>query len=511
MSIVGEVLFPYQVEAAERIVRDRRLLLADQPGLGKTLEVFGGLELAGLFDKPSTILVVSPVVNAQTTWRDTVERFVRQFHDVVLVDVSKGSAVQKQKALLSGVRESIDTNFPTIFLANHNALDWVKDAHRVKGLGSVRFDAVVVDESHLVLPIRDSRKLTNFWKGLSRLVLQDGCLRVAVSGTPDRGKLWNRFGTWRFLHPDIVESSLFAWQEKHFVMKEQRVSKSRVVRVPSVLRNSRDWLGRDADWMLRRTKAEVLPSLPAKRYVDVEVELGERQRVKYFGEQLRSEERMRGDGDSTAEAMLFALRSRQVAICEWDDDWVPVVGGVSAKRDWLFEWLDERGFIEHDDMADNTAKVVVVSQFSKVLFWLKAELELVGVECAVLDGSASAGVRASIQNRFQDRTDSLRVVLLSGSMGVGINLDAADDLIMLDVPYDPDRVEQIEDRVHRASSNHKVTIWNVAALDTIDQVVLEQVSKRYRITRGLLDGSRGIEFARKVVAVIRKGSVDGDK
>jgi hypothetical protein len=96
-------------------------------------------------------------------------------------------------------------------------------------------------------------------------------------------------------------------------------------------------------------------------------------------------------------------------------------------------------------------------------------------------------------------------------MGVGINLDAADDLIMLDVPYDPDRVEQIEDRVHRASSNHKVTIWNVAALDTIDQVVLEQVSKRYRITRGLLDGSRGIEFARKVVAVIRKGIEDGDE
>jgi len=506
MSIVGEVLFPYQVEAAERIVRDRRLLLADQPGLGKTLEVFGGLELAGLFDKPTAILIASPIVNAQTTWRDTIERFVSPRWPVVVVDVSKGTGKQKHAAFLAGIRESVGTQRPTIFLANHNALDWVKTDFRVAGLGEVVFDAVVIDESHLVLPIRDSRKLTNFWRGLSKIKMRGGCLRVAVSGTPDRGKLWNRFGTWKFLHPDIIDSNLFGWQEKHFIMAEQRVSRSRVLRVPTVLRNNAEWVSRDRDWMVRRTKLEVLPELPPKRYVDVEVELGDRQKGRYLVEQMRSEERIRNDEDNTAEAMLFALRSRQVAICEWSDDWTPIVGGASAKRDWLFEWLDERGFIERDEMADNAAKVVIVSQFSKVLFWLKAELGLLGVACEILDGSASAKARDDIQRRFQDRSDPLRVVLLSGSMGVGINLDAADDLIMLDVPYDPDRIEQIEDRVHRASSNHKVTIWNVAALDTIDQVVLEQVSKRYRVTRGLLDGSRGIEFARKVVAVIRKGN-----
>ena len=181
------------------------------------------------------------------------------------------------------------------------------------------------------------------------------------------------------------------------------------------------------------------------------------------------------------------------------------MGGVSAKRDWLVEWLSERGFVEFDSMSDGDAKVVIVSQFSKVLGWLRAELSLLGVECAVLDGSVSATKRASIQDEFQ--RGKLRVVLLSGSMGVGINLDAADDLILFDVPYDPDRVEQIEDRVHRASSNHHVTIWNVAAFNTIDQVILEQVSKRYKITRELLDGSRGVDFARKVLATIRSGDL----
>jgi SNF2 family DNA or RNA helicase len=503
LSVVGEVLFPYQVEAAERIAADKCLLLADQPGLGKTLEVFGGLELAGLFDRPSAILIVSPIVNAQTTWVDTIERFVRKYHDVVLVNVSKGTASQKAKAFVSGVRESVDTGKPTIFLANHNAIDWVKTSHRVAGFDQIRFDAVVIDESHMVLPIRVGGGLTNFWRGLLRLRMPDGCLRVAVSGTPDRGKLENRFGTWRFLFPDSVGSDLWVWLADWFFIVDQRVSKSRVVKAVAGLRKEQAWLQLDGMRMLRRTKAEVLPELPPKRYVDVEVELCAKQKANYFGAQMVYEEQLRGGDESGA--MVFALRSRQLATCSWDEAWTPVVGGVSAKRDWLLGWLAERGFIEFDVMSDADAKVVVVSQFSKVLGWLRQELALVGVRCEVLDGSASATKRAAIQDEFQN--GALRVVLLSGSMGVGINLDRADDLILLDVPYDPDRVEQIEDRVHRASSNHHVTIWNVAAVDTIDQVILEQVSKRYKVTRELLDGSRGVEFARKVLAIVRKGDV----
>ena len=503
MSLVGEVLFPYQVTAAERIADQRRLLLADQPGLGKTLEVLGGLELAGLFDKPSAILIVTPIVNAQTTWRDTLERFVRKYHDIVVVDVSVGTATQKAKAFRSGVLESIETSLPTVFLVNHNGLDWVKSSHRVAGFDQIKWDAVVVDESHMVLPIRVGGSVTNFWHGLMRLRM-DGAVRVAVSGTPDRGKLENRFGTWRFLFPDVVGADLWRWLSEWFFIVDQRVSKTRVIKAVAGLRKQGEWVVRDRDWMLRRTKAEVLPQLPAKRYVDVEVELSKAQRVSYFAEQMVYEAQLR-EGNSSG-AMTFALRSRQLATCGWDDDWEPVVGSESAKLEWLIEWLSERGFIEQDSFADNSAKVVIVSQFSRVLHWLKEELRVVGVDAAVLDGSCSSGVRASVQEDFQ--TGSLRVVLLSGSMGVGINLDAADDLIMLDSPYDPDRVEQIEDRVHRASNNHQVTIWNVVAKDTIDQVVLERVSKRYKVTRELLDGSRGVDFAREVMAIVAKEKME---
>lgn len=501
--IFDEVLYDYQKEAATRIAESKRILLADQPGLGKTLEVLGALELAGLFDRPSIILIVTPIINAQTTWRDTVERFLKpRYPDLSLIDVSKGTASQKAKQF-----DKVYPDGPVIVLANHNALDLTAKGVRVAQLVTPEYDAVVIDESHMVLPIKDPRKLTNFWKGLNKVKMNSDCIRVAISGTPDRGKLENRYGTWMFLHPERIATK-WAWLEENFWMNEQRVSKTRTIKVATTLKNQGMWLERDRSWMIRRTKQEVLPQLPPKRYVDVEVELGKEQRAAYLGQQIESERKIydaRIEERDSGEAMVFALRARQLSTCSWSQDAegkvLPVVGGESAKLEWLLEWFNERGFIEQDSFADNAAKVVIVSSFSKVLHWLKAELDERGIDCAVLDGSSSDTQRSAIQREFQG--GSLRVVLLSGSMGVGINLDAADDLIMLDSPYDPDRIEQIEDRVHRASNMHHVTIWNVIAVDTIDQAIMEKVSKRYKMTRQIMDGSRGIEFGRDVIALIK--------
>ena len=501
MSLYSSVLFDYQKIAADRIRNDRRLLLADQPGLGKTLEVLGGLEQVGLLtEQLSNILVLTPIINAQTTWIDSVERFVKPLYpNVTVVDLAKGSAVQKNK------RMNVDVVGPVIYVANHDALAVVKNVPRLPELFKIKWDAVIVDESHLVLPIKDSRKLTNFWKGLLRLQVVSRGIRVAVSGTPDRGKLENRYGTWLFLDSDFTGFNRWVWLERNFWVVEQRVARNRTIKVVQGLRNERDWLEYDRLFMLRRTKAEVLPQLPPKRYVDVDVVLTDKQLAAYKVQQLESSEIMREarlEDRASGEAMVFALRARQIADCLWSDN-EPVVGGSSAKFEWLLEWLSERGFIEFDSMADNKAKVVVVSQFSKVLHWLKKELSNVGVVSAVLDGSCGDSERVRIQQDFQ--TGSLRVVLLSGGMGVGINLDAADDLVMFDSPYDPDRVEQIEDRVHRASNNHSVTIWNLVAQDTIDEAIMERVSERYKTTRKLLDGSRGVIFGREVLKMVGGG------
>jgi hypothetical protein len=67
--------------------------------------------------------------------------------------------------------------------------------------------------------------------------------------------------------------------------------------------------------------------------------------------------------------------------------------------------------------------------------------------------------------------------------------------------------------VHRASRNHQVTIWNVIAVGTLDQVVAQTVQKRYKATREFLDGRRGVDYEKKILerfGVSRKKVVNDD-
>lgn len=489
--LYDNILFDYQRTAVDRIVDRNVCLLADQPGLGKTLEVLASLERLNLFDDSAAmVLILSPIVACQTAWRDSIEKFVLPNHDVGFLDLSYGSSAQKSARLEKFMQS--ESSSGGIVLANHGAIEIVNKKARVVGLHEIHFDAVVIDESHLVLPILNDRKMTNFWKGLAHFVASP--IRIAVSGTPDRGKLENRYGTYRFLMPARYNKfARWAWLEENFWITERTVARGRSVKVVGQLKNAAAWGATEDDVIVRRTKHEVLKDLPAKQYNYIEVELHPEQRKEYMeAVSTMSDEKQRAaelDKDSAA-AMVFALRARQIASCQWVDG-KPLVGGKSAKLDWLLEWLAER----------EEPRVVVSSQFSQVLHWLKEELNAAGYSANVLDGSVAAGERAAIQRDFQ--AGKTNVVLLSGRMGVGITLDAADDLIMFDQPYDPDMIEQIEDRVHRASRNHQVTIWTLLGIGTMDQAVASVVSKRYELTRASLDGRRGIEFEKNVLDRVR--------
>jgi SNF2 family DNA or RNA helicase len=495
MSLYETVLFDYQREAVDRIVARRSILLADQPGLGKTVEVLSSLEQAGLFDKPDAmILVLAPVVAVQSAWRDSIEKWVAPNHRVGVVDLSYGTAKKREDRLDSFLGE---LGQPRVVLANHAVLEvHRKNGARFPALFEQVWDAVIIDESHVVLPISNDRKLTNFWLGLKSLRVARQGFRLAVSGTPDRGKLENRYGTYKFLRPDdFVSVNRWAWLETNFFVSEQKVARGRVVKVVGAVKSKASWAVTEDSIIVRRTKAEVLKDLPPKQYNFVELELYPEQRQDYMSQvRVMTEKKLEADDDGveTAAAMVFALRARQIAACQWSDG-KPVVGGKSAKLDWLLEWLAEREGV----------KVVVCSQFAQVLRWLESELVDAGYSVGVLDGGVSASGRASVQAEFQ--RGALQVCLISGRMGVGITLDVADDLIMFDLPYDPDVVEQVEDRVHRASRNHQVTIWNLLAIGSIDQLVAKKLNSRYFVTRASMDGRRGIDFEKNVIDRLRVG------
>jgi SNF2 family DNA or RNA helicase len=336
-------------------------------------------------------------------------------------------------------------------------------------------------------------------------------LRLAVSGTPDRSKLENRYGTLKFLFPEVYTNREH-WLRTNFDMTSRTIylsgGRTKTMIIPQSLKSPEQWVSRDKLYLIRRTKAEIQLGRPPKQYIPVHLDMNKPQYVaytKYLNEFLRSQQA----ADGKIPPSVYALRARQMAISSgWDFDNNDIGNSFSSsKLDWIIEWLLERSYDDPEFHSAQPSKVVIASSFTASLRWIQRELAKLGIRAEILDGSVSGTDRSRIQHEFQQHDSSLRVVLLSMTMGVGIDLDAADDMIFLDLPYSPDEAEQVEDRIDRLSRQHRMTVWWLMSAGTIDLAIAEKNSDRYQITRSLLDGSRGITTARQVLETIRSKSV----
>ncbi|NBU23371.1 MAG: DEAD/DEAH box helicase [Actinobacteria bacterium] len=497
--MIVDILWEKQKQAVEFIVDRRRVLLADQPGSGKTLMSLAALEADGCFTN-GLVLILAPKFPARTTWlKDHVMKYVAPT-GVNVYDLTSGTAEAKNDRLL-------EVQTPAVVVANHDSLAISPNGERrVPRLFDHTYDAIIIDESHRVLPTdADARyDMTQFWRGLSRLSIHSQALRIAVSGTPDRSKLENRYGTLKFLFPEVYTNHKH-WMFTNFIMESRTIrlpgGRTKDIVVPQQLRSPLEWVARDQLYLVRRTKAEIQEGRPAKQYINVTLDMAKPQRKAYMD--LMKDH---FSGNSKMTPAVVALRSRQLAISSgWDFDNNQIGDSFSStKFEWLVEWLEARGYMDQSPQDGPPSKVVVASSFVATLQWIKRELAKLGVTAEILDGSTSQTERARIQAEFQDHQSSLRVVLISMNMGVGIDLDAADDLVFFDVPYSSDDAEQVEDRIDRLSRIHRVTIWWLLSNDSIDLAIAGENTERFQVSRELLDGSRGVEFARQILAQLRR-------
>ena len=499
--MIVDILWEKQKQAVDFIVDRRRVLLADQPGSGKTLMSLAALEADGCFTN-GIVLILAPKFPAKTTWlKDHVMKYVAPL-GVNIYDLTSGTAEVKNDRLL-------EVNTPAVIVANHDALAISPGGERrVPRLFDHTYDAIVIDEAHRVLPTTaDARyDMTQFWRGLRMLNVHSQALRIAVSGTPDRSKLENRYGTLKFLFPEVYTNHKH-WMFTNFVMESRTIrlpgGRTKDIVVPQHLRAPHEWVARDQLYLIRRTKSEIQEGRPSKQYINVTLDMAKPQRKAYMD--LVKEY---FSGKSAMTPAVVAIRSRQLAISSgWDFTTNEITGSFSStKFEWLAEWLEARGYMTTDGDSDKVgpSKVVVASSFVATLRWLKRELAALGVRAEILDGSTSQNERTRIQTEFQDHDSELRVVLLSMNMGVGIDLDAADDLVFFDVPYSSDDAEQVEDRIDRLSRIHRVTIWWLLSNDSIDLAIAGENTERFHVSRELLDGSRGVEFARQILAQLRR-------
>lgn len=375
--------------------------------------------------------------------------------------------------------------------------------------------AVILDESHKLLGSLTVAKGNLMGKGLKMLPERTDARRYALSGTPfgKGGRVEGMFGTLNWIWPDEY-TSFWRWAGANFRIEEKVISR----RTYATAKKIAGLKGLSPDCtpeeraaamekfvrslgarVLRRTKAEVLPELPPKLYVEVACEMTERQRRQYRGLADFAEVRVDGGVVTPNGGLALLTRERQIANAAIRLDQGKVkFTDHSGKLDALWENLDVRGILD----GSHGPKLVIASEFVEFLDALCGRLRHDGVRYLRIDGKTPEKDRDQIMANWQATVnDTVRVLVVSSkAAGISITLDAADDLHAMDEMWNPEENEQLEDRIHRASrTDHQVTIYYYRTEGTIDYVKAHSVEMKRRAQHAVLDGARGVQYIREMM------------
>jgi SNF2 family DNA or RNA helicase len=227
--------------------------------------------------------------------------------------------------------------------------------------------------------------------------------------------------------------------------------------------------------MIARTKADVAPDLPPIEYAGTAHPLNpdsvgvwlplEPAQDKAYNDIVRLASTTLEGTQLNAVGVLAEITRRKQFACSLltptaEREWYPSL--PSNKIDWILEFLEEREGYD--------GKVVIASQFTRLLHLIKITLEEAGYPALCLTGETSDQGREEFVRRFQDPDDRFKIGLINmHAGGESITLDAADDMIMVDLPWVDSQIEQVESRIHRISRIHQVTVYRLLSLDTIDE------------------------------------------
>lgn len=129
-------------------------------------------------------------------------------------------------------------------------------------------------------------------------------------------------------------------------------------------------------------------------------------------------------------------------------------------------------------------KVILFSQFSKQLDILEEWASVLhSWPVCRIDGGVPAADRASQIEAFNTRTDHRLFLLSTRAGGLGINLTAADTVILYDSDWNPQQDLQAQDRAHRIGQTRPVIVYRLATKGTIEQTLLEKADGKRRLEK----------------------------
>lgn len=428
-------------------------ILADDMGLGKTVQILAliALEKArGHLGNPA--LVVAPT-SLMTNWSAEATRFAPDLKVLVL-----HGADRKHKFDAIGDHDLVLTTYPLI-------------ARDRETLLAQEWHMAVLDEAQTV---KNPDAATTRWLRETKAKH-----RFCLTGTPMENHLGELWSIMSFVNPGYLgDKAAFSRQWRAPI--EKRADK---VRTTALARRVKPFL-------LRRTKTEVATELPAKSEMVETIVLEGPQRDLYdsirltMSRKVREAIAKRGLAKSHIVVLEALLRMRQ-ACC--DPALLKLNDGVdrpSAKLDRLIEMVGE--------LLSEGRKIIVFSQFTSMLDLIRKRFDADGLRYSLLTGE-TRDRKAAIE-AFQDGTADVFLISLKAG-GVGLNLTAADTVVIFDPWWNPAVEEQAIDRAYRIGQDKAVFVYRLVAAGTIEEKMDELKARKRALADGLFDRDGGIASA----------------
>lgn len=420
--------------------------LADDMGLGKTVQTLAFLQ-SEINQKNLPNLIIAPT-SVLFNWQREIEKFTPDIDFLIHYGTKRSRDVRKLRT-----KQLILTTYGHI----RRDINFMED---------INFHYVILDESQNIKnPQSETAQAVRNLNSKNRL---------ALTGTPVENntmELWSQFS---FLSPGLLGGQSFF--KENFM---RPIEKGQDVQAVSTLKRL------IYPFILRRTKDEVVKELPPKVENVIYSPMSESQQKLYdkvretYRKSIISEIESKGLGKSTMRVLEGLTKLRQIA-CHPN-----LIDGTYDDEAGKFEALK----LMIDDITSEDHKVLVFSQFVRMLSIVKEHLEEQAIDFAYLDGSTKD--REAAVDKFQNN-EHVQIFLISlKAGGIGLNLTAADYVIHYDPWWNPAVEMQASDRAHRIGQTKKVFTYKLIAKDTVEEKILQLQQQKRELVKQLITTESG--------------------
>lgn len=445
----------HQVQTAKMVIEklNGRALLADEVGLGKTIEAGLILKEYLLRGMAKKVLILTPA-SLITQWQQELKtKFDLSFKNHL---------------------EITDWEDSDLVIAS---LDTAKSQKNQSSVQNIKYDLLIVDEAHKL----KNRKTKN-WRFVNSINTK---YLLMLTATPIQNDMIELFNLISILRPGHL-STVQKFKDDFLAERDKRLPKNSV--------QLRKML---SEIMIRHRRADTLIKFPQRFVHTHSIELNPDEaelyreltdfiRKRYFT--LPTHKNPRGINRLTLILLQKLMGSSTHALAKALDK---MISSNFYKDDFdssLKKLLDmarnvkhsKKGQVMMEIIKSLNEKVIIFTQFRGTQDYIVKMLRDEGYSVAVFNGQMS---QAEKDRCIEDFRGEKQILVSTESGGEGRNLQFCKVLINFDLPWNPMRIEQRIGRIHRLGQNDDVHIINLSAKDTIESYVLELLDKKINLFR----------------------------